>query len=411
MDSILGIVADDLTGAGDSAVQFACRGIPSMVIFGNEKPPKNVRVLAINTDSRGLSCSEATVATANAARLLKKLGVTNFYKKVDSMLRGQLGAELESLMDTLGIETALVAPAYPANARVTAGGFHLANQIPVAESEASVDPVCPVRESHLPSLLKASCRRKVGFISLSIFNKGEAAVELEIEQLRREGNQIIACDSTTEAHLKIIAGYLLKNSGVLGCGTAGLAKAMSQLQSGKELPQEFNGQNHNLISLPVLVIAGSRSPITAKQIENSINFAKLVPFLLEQESDEIIIFKVVEALKDGKNTILYVPNSTPLLTGPTASSILADTLGRITAGVLAEVAVGGLVLTGGDIAKAVSRQIQAQGIELKAELAPAVPIGCFTGGLKPGLRVISKGGACGGLDIFQKAIDFLKIGA
>jgi uncharacterized protein YgbK (DUF1537 family) len=416
MAEILGIIADDLTGAGDTAVQFAGRGISSMVVFDPQRLPGAARIIAIETGSRGLTGAEAAEATGRAALHLRELGISSFYKKIDSMLRGHLAAELEAMMDALRIELALVAPAYPANGRITAGGYHLVRQVPVAESEAAKDPVAPVLESHLPTLLAKGCRRKVGYLELNTVVGGPAAIGEAIAGLRRSGVEIVACDATTESHLAAIASFLSKNPAVMGCGTAGLAKAMAQLRSGvTELRQPEAGAEKNQ-SPPVLAVVGSRSPLTAAQVFQCQDRMELVPLEAEamftagrETAMERSVAAICRSLQCGRDTMVYLRASGPVVCVPGASGDLAAILGEITRRVLKQaIPVSGLILTGGDIAKAVSQRLEATALEVITEFAPAVPCSRFSDGLAPGLKVVTKGGACGGPDIIHDASRLLK---
>lgn len=423
MKEFLGIIADDLTGAGDTAVQFPCQGMPGVVIFGSTTLPGDVIAVAIDCDCRGVSAERAVAASVEGAEVLRGLGATHFYKKLDSTLRGNIAAELDAVMDALSMEAALVAPAYPANARITAGGFHLVHQIPVSESEFARDPVAPVREAHLPTLLAAGARRKVGYLGLATLHQGAEAVAAEVRRLRSEGLRVIACDATTETHLELLADLLWQQPSMIGCGSAGLAKAMAvrkaaqRSECGLGVTTEYgvNGAGR-----PVLVVAGSRTQVTARQVEafgvaGAAMVAAYPEHLLEGTGGyfEQLVATTVDSLRAGQDTVLYLPVSAAIQSAPEASARLAAELGRVAGEVLSAAAsvTSGVVLTGGDIAKATCRQLGATGIELETELYPAVPAGRFLAGRLAGLRVVTKGGGCGSPEIFGVAASYFKRGS
>ena len=99
------IIADDLTGAIDSGVHFATKGIKTKVFPDSsfylplDQLDKSVEVIVLNTESRHLSPSEAAERVSRATRTGLKAGVNIIYKKTDSTLRGNIGAELEALME------------------------------------------------------------------------------------------------------------------------------------------------------------------------------------------------------------------------------------------------------------------------------------------------------------------------
>ncbi|MGE5509567.1 MAG: four-carbon acid sugar kinase family protein [Chitinophagales bacterium] len=424
----LGIIADDLTGANDTSAQFAGRGVISVVAFGPLDMPATVGVVALDTDSRRADPRAAAAAAAAGARLVRTLGATRFYKKVDSTLRGHLGPELEAVMDVLGVEAALVAPAFPANGRITAGGYHLLHQVPVAESEVARDPVTPVAESRLPMLLAQSCRRRVGRVDLSILHEGLPALATEVASLKASGVQVIACDATTDAHLELLAELLWRDETLLGCGSAGLARALAERGSGSLggalgkasggslAPAVLPGPPSGGTSFrPLFVVAGTRSRTTAAQIEAfREGGATVVPVealdLLADggaELERAAARQAAAALAAGQHTVLYLSLSSPVVQQPEASRRLTLAMGRMAAEVLVMLGgalpVAGLVLTGGDTAKAVCGELGVQGIEIERELDPAVALGRCLGGRYPGLRVVTKGGACGGPGILALA--------
>ena len=103
-------LADDLTGALETGAKFAARGIETLVAAAGA-----CRVLAVNTESRHLAASEAAglvarAVAANPARLI--------YKKTDSTLRGNIGAELGALLEVHPDSPLIYVPAYPELGRV-----------------------------------------------------------------------------------------------------------------------------------------------------------------------------------------------------------------------------------------------------------------------------------------------------
>src|SRR5512133_2900134 len=153
-DIRLGIIADDLTGAVDTGVQFARHGLETLVLLESVETPSS-EVIVITTDSRDEPTVEAYRRARAAARVM---GGRFVYKKIDSTVRGNVGAELDGLMDELAIPRALVAPAFPATGRTTLNGIHMVHGVPLAESSFAADPLWPATESHLPTLLARQTR-------------------------------------------------------------------------------------------------------------------------------------------------------------------------------------------------------------------------------------------------------------
>lgn len=235
----LAIIADDLTGAADAGVRFARQGLTTIVTWGAgdpEFPLPAADVLVLNTDSRAMAAAEAYACAKEAALRLKSAGYRHVYKKIDSTLRGNWGAEVDAVMDVFGCELAIVAPAFPRMGRTTAAGVHYLQGVPVAETEIARDPKCPVRDSDLVKLLSAQTKRPVGLVRLgpaggdqpSVGLQGggsRSAVREQAERLAKQGVQLLVCDAQTEDDLeRIAAAFVDFPHALLWVGSAGLAE-------------------------------------------------------------------------------------------------------------------------------------------------------------------------------------------
>ena len=71
--NIVGILADDLTGANDTALQFHIQGANTQILLSNDIEPlniKNTQTWAVSTESRNISQEEAFQAVKSAADML-----------------------------------------------------------------------------------------------------------------------------------------------------------------------------------------------------------------------------------------------------------------------------------------------------------------------------------------------------
>ena len=125
------VIADDLTGALDSGAGFAAAGLRAALPFsGLPADVPCAGVVLINTASREGSASAAATATREASERVRAAGIERVYKKMDSVLRGHPGPELAAVLDVFR-GRALVAPAFPAQGRVTRNGVQYAHGGPV----------------------------------------------------------------------------------------------------------------------------------------------------------------------------------------------------------------------------------------------------------------------------------------
>lgn len=129
MTLLVGMVADDLTGALDAAAPFADRGLRTIVIVSpqgvtdaNARYLDDAEVICINTASREISEQEAGRRVTAATAALKARSPQLFYKKVDSRLKGHLVAELRAMLVASDCDDIVLAPAIPDLGRVVVAG-------------------------------------------------------------------------------------------------------------------------------------------------------------------------------------------------------------------------------------------------------------------------------------------------
>ncbi len=394
----LGIVADDLTGAMDSGVQLAKGGLHTVVMLGEAEPPL-AEAVVISTDSRDVAADVAYERARGAAhRLVGRL----VYKKIDSTLRGNLGAELDGLLDGLHLERALVVPAFPDTGRTTVNGYHRVDGVLISESSFARDPLWPATESHIPTLLRRQTNRCVGHLPMATIERGEAAV---MEALAGETASVVVGDTATTAHLRCLARAVTRMEGWLPCGSAGLAGEWPRALG---LERE-TGRGFGWLSdpRPVLVVAGSRHPSTARQLERAVHGEGLELVRLPEEGcwTAESVARATSSLSQGRSIALTTAFS-PYMEGQGAST--AAELAAVVGEVMAMVPVAGLFLTGGDIARAVCRALGARALRALGEVQAGVPAGLLVGGPYDGVRVVTKAGGFGNEMAISQSIDCLQ---
>ena len=420
------VLADDLTGSNDTGVQFAKQGLKSLVLLSipDSTPEIDEDVLIVDTQSRALPAAEAYEKVARTVSLLKELGPFRaLYKKIDSTLRGNLGAEIDALMDVCGFARAVVAPAFPKNGRITVGGCHFLGGVPLEATEIARDPVCPVGESHIPTLLAGQTRRPVGHVGIKDVLAGPDGILDAMRGLAAGGREVLICDAWQDEHLAMIAAAAVRlDEPVLWVGSAGLAEC---------LPLALGLGAASADRRPVLVIAGSVSGVTRGQAallrqRPDVAFIEADPcaFLSPgsaQAETERCFRAAINAVREGKDVVIVSGQSDELvartleegrlagLSPRQCSESVAGALGALCRRIALDAQLAGLVLTGGDIAVSCCRHLSASGISVLQEVAPGIPAGVLKGGQCPGLAVVTKAGAFGASDALCKAVDFLKL--
>ena len=142
----IAIIADDLTGALDTSAPFVAAGY---TVAAATRPAglaaalaRGTEVVVVNTASRGLAADAAAAIAAQVARQLRTAQPAIVFKKIDSRLKGNVGAETAAVVDALGRSAIVVAPAVPEQQRFVRGGIvvgrGVATPVPVAPSFAGL---------------------------------------------------------------------------------------------------------------------------------------------------------------------------------------------------------------------------------------------------------------------------------
>ena len=409
------IIADDLTGAADTGVQF-CPFFEDTTLVSYQKleqlleprPSAGSQATAVYTDSRALAAEEARQRVAAVGRRLVALQPLWIYKKIDSCMRGNVGAEADALLDALGCEVSFIAPAFPEMGRTTENDIHRVHGIPLDRTEIARDPIAPVKEAKLSRIVQAKSGYSVGHVAAAFLDGTESELQAEIHRKIRSGFRHLVFDAANRKHLDRIAGLVYDlPAKVLPVGSAGLAgsltKSLGLCRKPVTLRPKPAGAGCNLL------VCGTASKVTARQIENLVStyaceWIRLPSRLL---AEQVLCDELAQAASAAgstlmkKSVILTIAQqpSDPAAAGkeqlqPMAYAV-AGGLGLFAAEVLAHTRPGHLFLTGGDTADAVMTAVEAGGIRILAEAAVGVVEGELFGGPLDGLPVVTKAGAFG----------------
>lgn len=413
------VITDDLTGANDTAVQFAKKGLRTCVFLDTESASeKGLEVVVLNTESRALPAPLAVERVRNAFHSLSLSESDILFKKIDSTLRGNVVPEVEEALRLSKKEIAIVAPAYPKNRRITVHGTHYVRGIPVAETEAAADPRCPVKLSHIPTLFQSQGSLPTASIPLEQVRM--ATLRERISTLAQEGRRILVFDAEVEEDLqRIVREVLASGRKSLWVGSAGLAEALSEQYIRTRRTEGFFTSPAVQSSLspaprPALVILGSMSEVSTQQGEVFAHWAGIEPLILDPKETlkgnpqvrEQVLESIHTQLREGKHTLL-MSHRQKMEPSSNGSSDPIETLLRTFQGLGAGIdfsLCSGLIVTGGDIAMAVCEGMGVHSIEVLDETSPGIPLGLVRGGKWEGLPLVTKAGAFGSSDAFILAV-------
>src|SRR5256885_4093933 len=219
----LTIIADDLTGACDTGALFAARGRVRVTVW----PAAALRapVSVVDTESRHVDAADAARRVSAVARSVPR---TRIFKKIDSTLRGQIGAELDALLRATSSTTALVCPALPSEHRVVVERVLTVGAQPVAETPIAEDPTFPraAGTSNVVDLLRPQLDRPLAWIPLGRVREGGSALTARLVRL---AGMVIVADAETDADLDaLIEAVLELDAPPLLVGAAGLALGLAR---------------------------------------------------------------------------------------------------------------------------------------------------------------------------------------
>ncbi|MGZ8920493.1 MAG: four-carbon acid sugar kinase family protein [Limisphaerales bacterium] len=246
------IIADDLTGANDAGVQFAKRGIASVVLVEPEvaELPAGFEVVVVNTESRHVSPDEAALRVRRVAQLGVDAGVAHFFKKTDSTLRGNIGAELKALLEVVGERSIPFVPAFPELGRTTRAGIHYVHGTPIAQTAFANDPLSPVCESEVAKVLNQTSDLRVSIATLGSVPMNDGA------------GDCVVFDCESRADLKgIVEHFHERNQLRVLSGSAAFAEELPGVLSLKRNSQESIEPRG-----PILFVNGSLHPRAFEQV-------------------------------------------------------------------------------------------------------------------------------------------------
>ncbi len=422
------IIADDFTGAGDSAIQFRRNGFNAFLgIEGWEAGTdlESCNVLVVSTESRFMDGDESYRAVREAVRKCREFGARYFFKKIDSTLRGNIADEVAGMMDEAGYSCAVVAPSAPRNHRTVVSGHCLIDGHSVGSSGRNADVFTPVKDSFVPALFESRFPGEVGHIELSRIRKGPEDFLQGMQDLLGKGCRVIVADAESIDDLRIIASVKDDDS-ILFVGASGLAEAMTGGEAGTSRLEDVRGVNPG----ELLFLVGSVTETSKRQVEYLKDQSKTacitvaIPGLLEDRGWELKRLSLMLEQVPADYAILIETRNDPgemakTLTIARENGLDEKELGRVVSGFLGKLVtevfkvrdIRALFVTGGDTAARTAEALGLKGIELLTEVLPGIPLGRFLTSYsdKP-VYLVSKAGGFGTDTTLVEIFEYLTTG-
>lgn len=388
------IVADDLTGALDTAAPFASHGLDTWLTLPPDLVSRGIdagaEVVALTTESRHLAADQAANRVEATLHGLAVLQPAIVFKKIDSILRGNVGAEVAAALRTTGRRHAIIAPAVPSQNRTMRGGTVYVNAVRLPAHIDGGEAESP-ESAHLPDLLQ-----RAGCLQIHMVSAGRY-LRLAVEP----GLHSYVVDAENEADLDTIAKFAIQRAPeVLPVGAMGLGRALA-----RALGQNASPQKLHVGSGMLLFIVGSRREVSAVQI-GALRAAGAaeIEIPVGREPDLDLLLKRVSL--EPETSLLVVRPELTAISGVSAQMVVG-TLGRAAAAIVQRIGVSALVMAGGDTAAACLECLGAESLHVVGELHDGIAYGTFRGGLRS-IPFFTKSGSFGRPDTWTRLAALLR---
>lgn len=426
MKPLIGIIADDLTGANDSGVQLTANGINTSVFFDVPDTQKYIsgEGIVIDTNSRTLDKEKAKQITKLAGEYLYKIGCKFIFKKIDSTLRGHIGPELAGLNDVLKPEFVIIAPAFPEYGRTTINGIHYVYGERLTDTEILSDPHLYVAESNVVNIVSEEISEPIELLTKEHLDLN--LMTRKINEFKRNGIKWIVSDAETEEDLqKLVAVMLDLSNDVLWVGSAGLFKVLSEKMKASKKLEETSTLNTSQI----IVVCGSLSEVSKSQINYATKYSNVSPVAIDINeifSEDWKMYsldyrkKCLIELDKGQDLILYLRTNEStkeqLMNRSNDMKKSTNEIGEMISDALTNLARSviemhngnpGLILTGGNTARNICEALDGERFTLEKQAESGIAIGTLHCPSKK-YRVATKAGALGKESSVHDTIQVLK---
>jgi len=396
------VIADDLAGAADTAAQFASPDRPALVLLEptlaqapREAATATATCLAIDADCRHCSAEECDQRIKQAVAAVVAREPRHWFLKLDSTLRGNVGAALKAAIRAVGAEAAILAPAFPERERTVRDGVLLVGGVPVGETEIATDDVAPVTASGISAIIRRQWRCSSFNLRPADFLDAPTLSMAMIGALGGPGRgaRVLILDAASAEDMRlIVAAAEMTRRRILLAGSAGLARGLAELhrlrpRRGQPTPRRSEDQPR-----PVLAVIGSRTARASAQVEA----LRAAGIECLASDDDGILDRAAAALSRDRAAAVIPAGAASLDLLARIAAELHERVGRTAA----------IVLSGGATARRFCELSGVGHFTIEGELQPGVAVGriSFNAAERP---LVIKGGAAGGASAIVQAIAWL----
>ncbi|CDO38976.1 conserved hypothetical protein [Novosphingobium sp. KN65.2] len=417
---LLGVIADDFTGASDIANTIAKGlhpkgGLRTAQFLGVPKSaaPADIEAGVVALKSRTVPAEEAVAQSLEALNWLLAQGcrqiVFKYCSTFDSTRAGNIGPVGEALAAALDVKGVVACPAFPGAGRTVYMAHLFVHDRLLSESGMQNHPLTPMTDPDLRRWLRYQTRGSVGHVALDTVRKGGEEVAAA---LAAKDDVLVIVDATSDQDLITIGSAIAGHRLVTGGSGIAIGLAENFIRRGLA-----SGNSGRLIGAkgPEAILAGSCSGATRGQIDiHRQNHPALAIDVDKVMSEETTSGQVVEFLtrNRGQAPLAYssgTPEKVKTMQAKYGREVVAARLDAFfadTAIKLVRSGVTRLVVAGGETSGAVVSALDLGALTIGQEIDPGVPV-LLSNGDQP-IALALKSGNFGAPDFFVKALERLE---
>jgi 3-dehydrotetronate 4-kinase len=417
---ILGVIADDFTGATDVAGMLVRAGMRTVQVIGVPQGPLtgdagSADAVVVALKSRTIPAADAVRESLAALASLRAAGARQIYFKYcstfDSTPKGNIGPVADALMQALGTDFTIACPAFPENGRTIFRGHLFVGEQLLSDSGMRDHPLTPMTDANLVRVLQAQTPHRVGLLRYDTVARGAEAVRARAAELRRDGVAMAIADAVSDADLLALGEAFADLPLVTAGSGVALGLPPAYARRGWLVPDASAAALPEVGGLAA-VLSGSCSQATNQQVRHWIDAGHAAHRLdpLELAGDESTVTRVLGwALEQAKaGPVLVHATAEPddvrraqrELGAARAGELVEQAMGTIASG-LVGAGVRRLVVAGGETSGAVVQALGVTQLLIGEQIDPGVP---WTQAAGRPLLLALKSGNFGAVDFFAKAL-------
>jgi uncharacterized protein YgbK (DUF1537 family) len=411
---ILGVVADDFTGATDIASMLVAAGLRTVLSIGvpdGAAPAADAVVVALK--SRTVPADAAVRESVAAWRWLRAGGARQCYFKYcstfDSTPAGNIGPVADALLAETGARITVACPALPVNGRTVYRGHLFVGDRLLSESGMRDHPLTPMTDADIVRVLQAQTPGRVALVGHDVVAGGAVAIAARLHALEAEGVRFAVCDTIDTPDLAELAEATADLA--LVTGGSGLASGLGAAYARRGwLSPDPAAARLDALDGPAAVLSGSCSLATNAQVGRWLDAGRpafhVDPAALA--AGEPVAATALNWAR-GQDAILVYATAPPDAVRASQQALGTARAGELVESCLADIARGlvangvrRLVIAGGETSGAVVRALAVSQLRIGPMIAPGVP---WTQAEGRPLQLALKSGNFGGIDFFGEALD------